>query len=681
MSNCFFVKEDFDLLLNETNLPMGNCQNQNLNIQYLIMHVFALFLKNQNGTLFQSFVNLINEPDKYAKCYLPSIPHDDDFEAFQAFSNNPKEAIKWYCCSNGHLYTVGECFQPMEHRKCPTCNDLIGGIDHKLNVGNAEVQKLSEKPSKGYSFENADKESIRNMGQFNTLFIRLLLDCCMYIAAFKNSQKTKKLVNLPNVDINNLQEHFTNQIKHNLKKFSECIQHSPEESLLLFHQFIHKIGLKTCSMKNAITDRKEDRNEFEKKLCEFIQSQVFGNKSVDNVIDELNTILKENALDSDKLFRIAYDLIEPPGNENQKQFWVFRRQVTLDLMMKNFSIISTENKKNNFKLLSEFIEKIDILKAIKYLPSLLNMSKIFYQIFNRQIDRQTCSKMSLNDILKKQPIFSHDFLVKEQIVNGAKNFIKVWKMLNVEILSKFYKKTLITKNVENFNKILLDKEIKDFGDIPIGFFLSNAKNEGSLIYSLIFYLINAHNEFIQFYVGNILNKNVKENTVTISLDNVTQNDLISFSPEKDILRLVYIHSNYSLEECKNINLEFNFNKIQNAIERKIIADKPLIEIKSIPLIDFLDTIRNELKRYKNLENKIKQQELDFVIKEKISLFYKQPDQLNDIIRNLNIIIDFIISTGCSEDTKIIDYAVNTLKMTDIQDRSNVNKLVIELKLK
>lgn len=635
------------------------------------MHVFVISLKNKNGTLFQPFVNLINNPEKYAECYLPSIPHDDDFEAYQAFINNPNETIEWFCCPNGHLYTIGECFKPMQKSTCPTCGAPIGGSSHVLDAGNIKAEKVTEKPSKGYSFENADKESIRNMGQFNTLFIRLLLDCCMFISTFKNPQQIKKIVYLPNKNTNNLQEYFMNEIEKTFKKLSTCLQHSPEESLLLFHQFIHRIGLKTCSPKWKITNNREDRNKFEQKLCEFIKDEIFENKSVDNVIDELNTILKESAPDSDKLFRIAYDLIELPENENyfnQKKFWVFRRQITLNLMIQHFSIISTKEKTTNFRLLSEFIEKIDTLKAIKYLPSLFNMSKIFHKIFNRQIDSQTCSRTSLNDMLKKQSIFSNDLLLK-QIEDGVKNFIKVWKMLSAEILSKCSK-----KNIENLNKILQDREINHFG-IPIGFFLPSTKNEGSLIYSLFFYLINVHNEFIQFYVGNILGKKVNENTVTIDLDNVTKSDLISFSPEKDILRLVYIHSNYSLEECQNLNLEFNFNKIQSAIERKIIADKPLIDTKSIPLIEFSDSIRNDLKRFKNLEDKIKQQKLDFLIKEKISLFYKQPDQLNDMIRKLSTIIDFIISTGCSEETKIIDYAINTLKMTNIQDRTSINKLV------
>jgi hypothetical protein len=62
------------------------------------------------------------------------------------------------------------------------------------------------------------------------------------------------------------------------------------------------------------------------------------------------------------------------------------------------------------------------------------------------------------------------------------------------------------------------------------------------------------------------------------------------------------------------------------------------------------------------------------MKEKISFFYKQPNQLNDIIRKLHIVIDFLKSTGCAKTTKIMDYATNTLKMTT-KDDSGSNKQV------
>ena len=54
----------------------------------------------------------------------------------------PKEILKeingtsWYQCDNGHVYAIGDCGNPCENEKCPECNELIEGNEHKLNKRN-----------------------------------------------------------------------------------------------------------------------------------------------------------------------------------------------------------------------------------------------------------------------------------------------------------------------------------------------------------------------------------------------------------------------------------------------------------------------------------------------------------------------------------------------------------------
>ena len=63
------------------------------------------------------------------------------------------------------------------------------------------------------------------------------------------------------------------------------------------------------------------------------------------------------------------------------------------------------------------------------------------------------------------------------------------------------------------------------------------------------------------------------------------------------------------------------------------------------------------------------------MKQKISFFYKQPNQLNDILRKLHIIIDFLKTTGCPKNFKIVNYAIDTLKM-NIKDDLSLSKHVM-----
>ena len=42
----------------------------------------------------------------------------------------------WFKCRNGHLYIITECGGAMQKRKCPDCDEMIGGSNHKLAEGN-----------------------------------------------------------------------------------------------------------------------------------------------------------------------------------------------------------------------------------------------------------------------------------------------------------------------------------------------------------------------------------------------------------------------------------------------------------------------------------------------------------------------------------------------------------------
>ena len=64
------------------------------------------------------------------------------YELFQEFKKLNKEVTKFYKCSNGHLYTIGDCTKPAVTGKCPTCGDTIGGADHQLAAGNTAATDL-----------------------------------------------------------------------------------------------------------------------------------------------------------------------------------------------------------------------------------------------------------------------------------------------------------------------------------------------------------------------------------------------------------------------------------------------------------------------------------------------------------------------------------------------------------
>ena len=64
------------------------------------------------------------------------------------------------------------------------------------------------------------------------------------------------------------------------------------------------------------------------------------------------------------------------------------------------------------------------------------------------------------------------------------------------------------------------------------------------------------------------------------------------------------------------------------------------------------------------------------IHEKIISFYKQPNQMTNILRMLRVIIDFIVSSRSHNNMKIFDYASEVLKMKLHTENNDVCKEVI-----
>ena len=57
--------------------------------------------------------------------FLPTMPHDETFEAKQVLTGQGGVS-KWYQCLNGHTFGIGDCGKPTQKAKCH-CGQPIGG--------------------------------------------------------------------------------------------------------------------------------------------------------------------------------------------------------------------------------------------------------------------------------------------------------------------------------------------------------------------------------------------------------------------------------------------------------------------------------------------------------------------------------------------------------------------------
>ena len=72
----------------------------------LVMHVYTL-LSNRRlaaASALRPFAEMLANPAEFVQAFLPTMPHDEDFEAYQAFKSVTKEQLKFYQCPNGTLF-------------------------------------------------------------------------------------------------------------------------------------------------------------------------------------------------------------------------------------------------------------------------------------------------------------------------------------------------------------------------------------------------------------------------------------------------------------------------------------------------------------------------------------------------------------------------------------------------
>ena len=261
-------------------------------------------------------------------------------------------------------------------------------------------------------------------------------------------------------------------------------------------------------------------------------------------------------------------------------------------------MINSFNSSNDkqYKVLNEFIVNLNELEALKYLPQISKMMNLLFVTFNRQVDRQYAYSIKVGEFINQKLGFL-DHSSKETIKIGCESLLKAWKTLKMTINSKFNSNKLVKLDLNNPTM-----NLDDYEQIPLSYLLPSTIKDGRYIYYIIFYLINLQNEFIQFYSKQ--NQTVLNSNDKIEIEALNSTNCIGFTINKDILQIVYMHSNYSLGIEQEIDIEYNFAKIQFTISKRFLEDKMLIET-NVPLIEYSDDI-NDMSRFESLNRQVPQ---------------------------------------------------------------------------
>ena len=143
----------------------------------------------------------------------------------------------------------------------------------------------------------------------------------------------------------------------------------------------------------------------------------------------------------------------------------------------------------------------------------------------------------------------------------------------------------------------------------LSFILPSWSGDGRALFAMIYFLAYQQNEFLekcQIISG------MKQKKREIALWKLTEHDLISYHPDKDLLPLVYAYCDYSLEIGRGTKVEYNLLAIEKHFIENMTFCKPTIIIQ-IACFDYTDEVRKS-KKFLRLREVVQQVSYTFNFK-------------------------------------------------------------------
>lgn len=180
--------------------------------------------------------------------YLPTLPQDELFEVKRALDDgNFGHRMTMYKCSNGHIYSVGECGKPMQMSRCPQCGEEIGGNDHIPVQGSKQIagDQIKDNTLPGYSItESTESDTTTTRIDMNTRKLnktgfyleRFLLNACMYLAIGDYDERLDQVKNIMAHKESDPKSFFWNHMMKDLRLAASSLNLNIDEVILLWHR-------------------------------------------------------------------------------------------------------------------------------------------------------------------------------------------------------------------------------------------------------------------------------------------------------------------------------------------------------------------------------------------------------------------------------------------------------------
>eukprot|EP00118_Oscarella_pearsei_P024112 m.298997 g.298997 ORF g.298997 m.298997 type:complete len:1015 (+) comp40786_c0_seq14:4240-7284(+) len=614
------------------------------------LHVLLTIEAGVNNPMMKPLLCMLKDPGKLAGSYLPTMP-DDNFSAVRGAARGDV-GTKWHQCPNGHPYFIDNCGGAVTTGTC-FCGAQIGGSEYQLHDQNKVGTRQHDATETGHILgqPSARSDSVapeRGLSSASCAFVRFLMHAALMWASCSDDRQLVVAVAQivkPGVHEAQLSEFFWEHFEKDLKAFSKAIGQTPNDASVVIHQILNGLIIQHQDVfgGDGTLKSKEERQTWERQFSQRFIVPVLQNLGR-NMRPWMDAVMHDETVGANPLTRMLYELEAPPEARSPTLFWRYRAVVSVEhltVMLERHSAGSSEREQH--KILKEFLKEERNLRMLQFLPRILRLQRLLLEKFHRRIASHEAKAFSIGNFL--QTLSERE---KKEYAALIQVFKFVWANLGPEI---FTHGRLKPKKEE-------DKLLEVNLATPIAFLLPTTTGQGTCAMSLVEYLINCvQNEFVARF------RNLSDfegRPPTISMNEVTNAQLISYDYEKDFLPLLLAHCNYSLEVGRGSDITYDFAALERQLVDRFLTGKPKIKFQVHQFAFSRDAYTSDL--FVRIAQKIPQEKISVPVARQIVEELHDLTEVYGVLSVLDVLIGFVGSTGGEPEKSVHDYLHNTLKM-------------------
>ncbi|XP_077981890.1 E3 ubiquitin-protein ligase RNF213-like [Glandiceps talaboti] len=628
-----------------------------LTLDEVVVHTEIVLNCAEENKVLKTLATFANEPQTTKGAFFPTMPEDSIMDVKMALRR--VESLTWYECVNGHPYTIGECGRPRMLWKCADCGVAIGGVNYAFADKKGTAARNEDTSQTGHILGDPLKrkrtaETERNMSPLATAIVRIICHAALAIAANK---VPNKMTDVFNIDLSNY-EGITNVLTHHmecdLQQIAAALGKSVDDAVIVVHLVLHGIlDRKNVGTGNfdPLLAEKADRVQWEDEFVkEYINPIV---KVLKDKLGQANKAIHEDRnLANNTLEKLIYEIdIDEnlsPGilKELHKipAMWRYRSRITVahltQFLLEN---MTSDEKKDEYKVLNHFLAEEYRLRALQYLPHVVRLQQRLIDRFHRNIDEAEAIDLTIDMFLGKlQGQEKEEF---ELLIDAFK---RAWKIVRREIAKS--------------GRLPVSKELcmHDIDeDFHLAILLPTRKGEGLVSTALLDFLIMTHNEFMHRYLSITGQENTSDE---VNPEDASVAHLVAYDTDKDLLPILIANCNYTLQVHKGQELqaEYDLVSLQKQLEERFIHGRPYLQL-TIQRLAF----RQDAKDYATFESlkcKIHQEPLSKVLQRDVLTSMESLPDIRDSLACLDISISLLSSSGGDPTLPISAYLINILKI-------------------